>query len=301
MKRIRLCAAAVAALAAFTVRAQTTTDTPILGSHGVADWPTEVTRRPLTLGAGMAEVYFPVNINLQKNEEGKPISSNPSLYFGLTDSWMIGVRHLVGLCYSGSSNGCDRFYQDVSVDTVFSLGRAAGLDLGLGLAVNYAPIAEKAWSGEARVIVRAGGGPLALTVAPTINFGLNGRDTRTKWAAGTFDVGGTYNLVRPIPDEISSGGVVKGENREIISVPGTLQLQLGPTLALAGGIAIEGPINPSAGSFGDYYRVPVSAAVIVTPIRWIDIGASFTYPDLLGKTANNTDFRSLGIFAAFRI
>ncbi len=291
MNRTRLAAAAVAALAAFATRAQTT-DAPILQSHGVSDWPTEVTRRPLTLGAGMAELYFPVNINISKGANGKPVTSNPSLYFGITDRWMVGVRHLVGICYGGSPNGCSKTYQDVSFDTLFSLGRAAGLDLGVGLAVNYAPIADRAWSGEARVVARAGGGAFAITVAPTINFGFNDRNTRAKWAAGTFDIGGTYNLVRPIADI---------QNREIISVPGTVQLQLGPSLALVGGIAIEGPVDPSVGNFGDFYRVPVSGALILTPIRWIDVGASITYPDVAGKTPNKTDFRSLGVFAAFRI
>jgi hypothetical protein len=294
MTRIRICAALAATLAALsTARAQSSSeDAPILASHGVADWPTEVTRRPLTLGAGMAELYVPLNFDISKGADGKPVTSNPSLYFGVTDRWMIGVRHMVGLCFSGTSNGCAKVYNDVSVDTLFSLGRAAGLDLGLGLAVNYAPIDPAAWSGEARLVARAGGGAFAITVAPTINFGLNDRDTRPKLAAGTFDIGGTYNLVRAIPDT---------QNREIISVPGTLQLQLGPALAVAGGIAIEGPIDPSTGSFGDFYRIPVSVAVMITPIRWIDLGASLTWPDLLGKSTNNTDVRTIGVFAAFRI
>lgn len=305
MHRTRFCVAAVAALAAFsTVRAQAgEEETPILGAHGVADWPTAVTRRPLTLGAGMAELYVPANINMSRGAEGKPVSSNPTLYFGLTDRWMIGVRHPFGFCIGGKSNGCDKVYNDVSVDTLFSVGRASGIDLGVGLSLNYAPIDPAAWSGEARVVARAGGGALALTVAPSINFGLNDRDNRAKRAIGTFDIGGTYNLVRAIPDPVTRGAVFSADtqNREFLSIPGTLQLQLGPMLAVSGGIAVEGPLDPSVGNFGDFYRVPVSAAVTLTPIRWIDLGASFTFPDLAGKSSKNVDFRSLGVFAAFRI
>jgi hypothetical protein len=311
MQRIRSFAAVLAAVAAVTTaRAQTDTtvrvdpdarvrvesdDRPILGASR-SNWPTELTQRPLTLDAGMAELYVPVNVNLSKGADGKPVTSNPSLYYGVTSRWMIGVRHMVGLCMSGTDNGCDKAYNDVSLDTLFSLGRSSGLDLGVGFSLNYAPIDPAAWSGEARLVARAGGGSFAITVAPMINFGLNDRDNRTKWAGGTFNLG-TYNLVRAIPDT---------QNREIVSVPGTLQLQFGPSLALVGGIAIEGPVNPSVGDFGDYYRVPVTAGIVLTPIRWVDIGASLTFPDLLGKSDvgtdfDNADFRVLGIFAALRI
>ncbi|WP_242395637.1 hypothetical protein [Anaeromyxobacter oryzisoli] len=304
MHGTRFCTAAIVALAAFsTVRAQSDGDVPILAAHGVSDWPTAVTKRPLTLGAGMAELVVPVNINMSRSTEGKPVSINPSLYFGITDRWMIGVRHFEGFCVSGKANGCAKVYNDVSVDTLFSVGRAAGIDLALGLAVNYAPIDPSAWSGEARVVARAGGGALAFTVAPTINFGLSNRESRAKRAATQFDIGGTYNLVLPVPDRKLGVPLTTAdaENREFLSIPGTIQLQLGPNLAVSGGIAIEGPVDPSVGNFGDFYRVPVSVALTITPIRWIDLGASFTFPDLIGKTSHNEDFRTLGVFAAFRI
>jgi hypothetical protein len=287
-------AAALAALLALAAGPALAQDRPLLATSK-DNWPTELTRRPLTLGAGMFELYVPVAINMSKGDVGKPVTSNPSLYFGLTDRWMLGVRHLVGLCLSGTSNGCTHTYNDVSVDTVVSLARSSGLDLAIGAAVNWAPLhgdagLPSAWSGEGRVIVRAGGGAVGLTVAPTLNFGLNDRDRATKWAATTFNLG-TYDLVSVEPSV---------DNKEFLTVPATLQIQLGPSLALAAGASLDGPLDTTGVSFSDAYRIPVSAALVVTPIPWVDLGASFTFTNLLGK-GHSADFRALGIFGAFRI
>jgi hypothetical protein len=286
----------VAALAAVVaVSSALAAEEPIIGSR--ENWPTELTRRPLVLDQGMVELYVPAAINVSENRTADTVTSNPSLYLGLTDRWMIGVRHFVGICLgddadditSGVGEGCDRFYNDVSVDSVFSLGRTAGLEVAIGLAVNVAPIDPAAWSGEARLIAKAGGGAVALTVAPTINFGLNDREGRGKWAATSFNLG-TYNLVALEPAL---------ENKEFLLVPATIQLQLGPNLALVAAASLDGPLNGTV-DFGDDYRVPVAAAAVLTPIPWIDLGASFTFANLLGKN-DTTDARTLGFFAAFRI
>lgn len=303
MSSIRLCAALVAVLSTLGV-ARAQSDRPLLAERR-SEWPTEITRRPLTLAAGMVEVALPVNLDVSRGADAEVALVNPSLYFGATDRWMIGVRHLAGVCLGRDLDdlgdaidgepepGCRDRYNDVSVDSVFSLGRGGGLDLAIGLSVNVAPLDPAAWSGEARLIARAGGGAFALTVAPTVNFGLNDRDVaggREKWSAGSFNLG-TYNLLRPVAD---------AENKEFLVVPATLQLQLGPILAVAAGMSLEGPLNPSDGSFGDFYRIPVQGAAIVTPIPWIDVGAALTFHNLLGKN-DSADFRALTLFAAFRI
>jgi len=264
---------------------------PILGASGPRNWPTEITRRPLTLGAGMVELTVPVAINESAGSSGKPVSSNPSLYYGVSERWMIGIRHLVGVCFSGKANGCDKAYNDVSLDTVVSLARSSGLELGVGAAVNWAPIDPSVWSSEVRLIARASVGSLALTVAPTVNVGLNDRTSgNTKWAPTQLDLAGTYHLIAVEPAL---------ENKEWLLVPATLQLQVGPSLGLMVGASLDGPIDPTVGSYGDYYRVPVAAAVVFTPAHWVDLGASFTFANLAGKDSS-TDFRTLGFFAAFR-
>jgi hypothetical protein len=294
MQTIRRCAALAAILVAGAAHAQSD-DKPLLATSR-ENWPTEITRRPLTLAGGMAELTVPVSVNISKGADWKPWTIAPSLYFGVSDRWMLGVRHLSGLCLGSDANCGTKKYNDVSVDSLFSLGRGGGLDLALGLAVNYAPIDPATWSGEARLLMRAGGGAFAFTLAPTVNFGFNDRDSRIKWSGETFNLG-TYNLNRAV-------AFPSAANREVLLVPLTVQLQLGPTLAVAVGSALEGPLNPLTGSFGDYYQIPLQGAVVVTPIPWIDLGASLTFNNAFGKNTNDTtrwDTRSLGFFAAFRI
>jgi hypothetical protein len=300
--KIRLGAALVAALLAHGALADSSEDQPLLkDKKSINNWPTEISQRPLTLGAGMIELFVPGNVNLSKGSNGTPITLAPSLYFGITDHWMVGVRHTEGICVGGTSNGCAHVYNDVSADTVISFGRSrSGLEAGLGFALNYAPInsvsstastTSGAWSGEARFLLRASGGALGLTLAPTINVGLNDRNNRTKWTAGSFDIGGTYNQLHVVSTP---------ENKEVLAVPATLQLQLASSLALVGGIALEGPINPVVGSFDKTYRIPIMGGAVVSPARWLDVGATINWPNLFGRSSTG-EVRSLGVFAAFRI
>ncbi len=255
-------------------------------------WPSEITKRPLTLGQGMIEVWAPLQLNASKGADWKPVTSNPTLAIGLTDEWMIGVRHLEGLCLGGASNGCANVYHDTGVFTRLSLLRGGGLDVAIQGGVDVTRWAEpRNWAANAGLLLRAGGGPVAITVEPSVSFGLKDRDT-TPFRTGVFVWNmGTYDL--------NTSEALFG-NKENLSVPVTLQLQLGPMLALAVGASLEGPLDPPIGSFSDYYRIPAGAALVVTPIRWIDLGASFTFPMFAGK-GDTRDVRVLALFVAFRI
>lgn len=280
--------------------------------RGEGDWPQEVTQRPLTLDQGMVELWLPVNMNMTDGRELEPVNLNPSIYFGVTDSWMIGVRHFVGICTTGEDEGCREVYDDVSLDTVFAFGRGTGLNLGIGGAINYAPIKDDpAWSAEVRLLARAGGGAVAITAMPTINFGLNDRDRDSDLLpdgvpsikmTGTPLNLGTYNVLTPA---ISPG------NREYLLVPVTLQLQLGELLAVAVGASLNGPINAEDLDFSDVYTIPVSVAAVFTLFPSVDIGAALTFPNLAGADfddesvgftlANGTDERQLSVFATLRL
>jgi hypothetical protein len=255
-----------------------------------SDWATEITRRPLTLAQGMYEIAAPVNFNLSDGSEGEPIFLNPSVMVGVSDRWTIGVRHFLGVCLGGEDNGCPDPYNDISFDSILSLGRTAGLDLALGFALNVAPIIDDtSLAGEGRLIFRAGGGAVAFTVAPTLNFGVNDRDGNSK----RFGVGtnfGTYNVL--VPEDVIP-------NREWLLVPATLQLQLGPTLGLAFSAAVNGPLNPEFGDFADYYTIPVGLAAVLAPMPSMDLGAAITFPQLLGED-EDADERYLSLFVAFR-
>lgn len=289
MRRMLVCAVAATALL-------TTTTAPARAAESLGEkrdtWPSEITKRPLTLGAGMMEVWAPLQLDASKGADWKPVTSNPSLAIGITDDWMIGVRHLVGLCLGGASNGCANVYNDTGLFTRVSLLRGGGLDVAIQGGVDATRWSQpRDYAANAGVILRAGGGAAAVTAAPTVSFGLRDRDTTPSrtgvfaWNMGTYDIATAETTIG---------------NKEHLSVPVTLQLQLGPALALAVGASLEGPLNPAIGSFSDYYRIPAGAALVVTPVRWIDVGASFTFPMFAGK-GDTRDLRSLAAFVAFRI
>jgi hypothetical protein len=220
------------------------------------------------------------------------VTLNPSVAFGITDRWTVGVRHFVGLCFNGESGGCPEVYNDVSAFTRVSFARAYGVEFALLGAVDVAPITDpEAWAADAGLGMRFGGGNVAITLAPTVSFGLNDRETRISRTVPIAWNFGTYDVITPT----ASVG-----NKEHLSVPATLQVQVLPMLALAAAASLEGPLDPEVGSFGDFYRIPVGFAAIVTPVRHLDVGASLTFPNMAGKN-DTRDLRQLAAFVAFRI
>jgi hypothetical protein len=284
-------AAAMAAL--LTITAPALAAESALGGDATGEWPTELTRRPLTLQAGQVEVWAPVQLNASEDADWEPVTLNPSVNFGITDRWQVGVRHLVGVCVGGADEGCPVVYNDIGFTTRVSLGRGAGLDVALQGAFNVAPLreSERAYSAEAGLLFRAGGGAVALTLEPTVGFGLNDRDSRVSRTSPILWNLATYDIVTPVETV---------GNKEHLMVPATLQVQLGPALALAAGIALEGPLNPEVGDFSDFYRVPAGVAAVFTASRHLDVGASFTWPAALGDN-DDRDLRQLAAFLAFRI
>lgn len=287
MRHMLACATAAAALFI--------TATPARGAESLGErrdrWPTELTKRPLTLGTGMIEIWAPVQLNASKDADWKPVTSNPSVAFGITDEWMIGVRHLVGLCFGGAEDGCTNVYNDAGVFTRISLLRGAGLDVAIQGGVDATRWSEpRNWAANAGVLLRAGGGALALTAQPTVSFGLKDRDTLPSRTTAFGWNMGSYDVVTP--------AATLG-NKEHLSVPVTLQLQLGPTLALVAGASLEGPLNPPFGSFEDVYQIPVGAALLVTPFKYLDVGAAFTMPAFAGNN-DTRDLRVLSLFVAIR-
>jgi hypothetical protein len=258
-------------------------------------WPTEITRRPLTLARDMLEVMVPLDVTLSLRRAGEPVFLAPSVYYGVTDALTLGIRHFLGLCLSGSDHGCPKTYNDVSLDAIWRVRHESGSDLAMAASLNASPISDPfTLSGEVRLIGRFGG-PIALALAPAINFGLNERDTPLVKATAmafplaTFPFGWV---------EFSAG------NREFLSVPAVITFQLTPALAVSVAGALDGPLNPPAGDFGDFYRIPIGLAVIASPTNMIDAGASFTFLNLFGKQplgAEAVDQRGLQVFAALRI
>jgi hypothetical protein len=281
-------AAAAALLAAFApARAEESPEAP--GEDKNA-WPIELTKRPLTAARGLLELWLPLQLN-STGATWQPVTLNPSLVYGITSRWEIGVRNIVGLCFGGESNGCPNVYGDVGAFTRVRLGRPAGIDLAVQGGLDWVHIQEPTnWAAWGGVVLRAGGGILVVTLAPSVSFGLKDRD-------------GIPSRVQPIAWNAGSYDLVTAEatfdNREHLSTPATLQLQLGRVLAVEVGVSLEGPLDPQSTTFANEYWIPVGAAVILTPLLSLDVGAAYTMPRLWG---NNTarDVKTVSIFIALR-
>jgi hypothetical protein len=243
-------------------------------------WPTELVRRPLTLAQGMFELTLPVNANLAPGAVAQPVFLNPSLYYGVTPNVTVGLRHFVGLCVTGSSNGCGDVYNDVSVDSIWSFVREQNTDVALGAALNASHLDPVTLNAEVRLAARYRMGSVAaVTVAPQLNFGLTERDTQATI--------------------VGTNATTASGNREVLTVPVTLQVQGTDRLAVAVSTAIAGPLDPQVGGFGDSYTIPLAAEVDYAVTNMLDLGANFSFTNLAGKNSTS-DARFGKVFARAR-
>jgi hypothetical protein len=86
------------------------------------------------------------------------------------------------------------------------------------------------------------------------------------------------------------------ETKEYLSVPLSATVQVKDNVAVSLGTGVFALLE----HFGDTYVIPLSAAAVWTPIQNLDVGASFTFLNLLGKD-NSLDFRAFQVFTAFRL
>jgi hypothetical protein len=262
------------------------------GDTAAAQYPISVVDRPLTLPHGILEITAPLGVSLSTGAGGKPTFLNPSISYGVSDELTVGIRHFLGLCFSGKDGNCPDFYNDLSLDVLYALIRAGRLQIAAGAALNFAPITDPtAVSGELRLPIKFGSSLLALVLSPTLNFGLNERDAGGRKRYGVAFNAGTYDVI--IPAEVVP-------NREVLRIPLTFQLQMQRGPVFIAGASVDGALDPPVGGFSDVYRIPVMLGVIFSPWRFFDLGAALTFPDLLGQDATADD-RFLSAFATLRI
>jgi hypothetical protein len=291
MTSLRAAAAALlAALPAAALAQESVLDRPV-EKEG---WPSEITRRPLTLAAGMLEVTVPLGLGLSKNLAGKPIFFAPSAYYGVSDALTVGIRHFQGLCVSGGPE-CPKVYADLSVDSLWRVWRGPSTDVAVGVALNASPITDPfALSAEGRVVARLRGGPASLTAAPALEVGLTNRDAA---------VSRTEPLAFPLATTTFGFFQTAPGNRELLRIPVTLAVQATPDLVLAVAASLDGPLDPPVGSFSDDYRIPLGAALVLSA-DMLDLGVSFTFLNLLGRQTgqlDRTDLRGMQVFLSYRL
>jgi hypothetical protein len=152
--------------------------------------------------------------------------------------------------------------------------------VALGAALNASHLDPVTLNAEVRLAARYRMGSVAaVTVAPLLNFGLTERDTQATI--------------------VGTNATTASGNREVLTVPVTLQVQGTDRLAVAVSTAIAGPLDPQVGGFGDSYTIPLAAEVDYAVTNMLDLGANFSFTNLAGKNSTS-DARFGKVFARAR-
>ena len=225
--------------------------------------------------AGMFSARLLLDINLSDGAVGKPVSIAPDLYYSVSDKLQLGLTHTgpmgwqarpgVGLCVTGTDNGCPKLYDNLGLDAMFGVvfGEThlslhgslffdsfdrSGTSVALGVA-GKAHFSDK----------------VALFFDPKIAIEVNDRDV--------FD--------------------------DVIYGPLELEYQVAPKTQLKLLTGLSGGIS----NFGDTYQVPVGLGLVQNLNEHFDLGARFSFDNLLGKQPANVgaaDTRSVAVLLNIR-
>jgi len=242
-------------------------------------YPEELAKRPLTLPAGMVEIYAPLNANLSASVGGeslafKPVRINPAVYFGLTNDITVGLYTetlpttpmFAGLCLTGESNGCYPIagagkggflapvLNTLAGEAILSLMRQDNYQLTVFGGLEFLTIAEPTLM-RARVGFGAkyGVGNVAIPVKVGAHFGLTNRDAVAGlvpwWTKDSVfvDVEPTFNVTRELAVFVHAG------------------------------------FGSDFTNFSDDIEIPVGVGVEYALNHNFDVGAKFEFENLLGK------------------
>ena len=215
-------------------------------------------------------------MNLSADAVGKPISLMPSIYYGVTDRFQLGLVHDgpmrwqtrpgPGLCLTGKENGCPEIYDNVGVDAMFGLMYGQELHLSAHATLyltSFDPVASALTLGVSGKIHL--GDAVAVAFDPQVGFVLTDRDISDD------------GLFMPI------------EVQYQLSAPTSVKLLTG--------------ISGTLADFGDNYEVPVGLGVVRNLTENFDLGARFSFDNLLGaqaEGAGRADSRSLALLLTVR-
>src|SRR3990172_9892059 len=89
------------------------------GVYTKATWPTEETKRPITLTKGMLQINGNIGVSMSKELVGKPIVVTPNVFYGVSDKLTIGLVNS-SLCVTGKDNGCAKAFNSLGLDVIFA-------------------------------------------------------------------------------------------------------------------------------------------------------------------------------------
>lgn len=226
-------------------------------------------RRGVQGPKGMLSARVTFAMNLSADQVAKPISMAPDIYYSVSDRLQLGVVHDgpmrwqsrpgLGLCLTGEDNGCPAVYDNVGLDVMYGLAFAA---------------------------------PLHLSVHST--FYVTSFDASTTMlavgAAGKYHLGDDASLYfdPQLGIALSDRDVID----DALFLPLELQYQVGaPTT-----VKLLTGISGSLSAFGDTFQVPVGAGVVRNLSERVDLGARFSFDNLLGHQpdgVSRADARSI--------
>ncbi len=227
----------------------------------------------VTLHQGGIMIDGDVVIGLSSGSAGKPIQIVPNLYYGVSNELSVGLAHNPGaeifqtdgrgLCLSGTSGGCAKVYNNLSLDALFSFMRSSTMDLAGHGGLDFISLDPMFLSLRLGVKGKTMAGPLVIVFDPSLNIGL------TKRSAG---------------------------NKELLQLPVRVGFMATPQLNIGVSIALRGAID----GFGDNYNIPVGVGGTFAINNMLDVRAQFTFDNLAGK-GGGADFRTMSVGAAYRM
>lgn len=248
------------------------------------NWPKAQGDRPLTLAKGMIEVHADVFVNLSADAVAKPISISPDIYYGVSEKLSVGLTHNLGLCLTGTDNGCAKVYNDVGLQAKFSVKRDAKMELAAAGGLILPSLDPMTARLELGVDFKYQAGKITIWALPRIGIGLNKRDGAT--------------------DPITMTTI--GGNKESLGLPVIVGFQATPELnvhvrtgigGLGTGIEAGAPLD----GFGDAFVIPLGIGALYAVSNKLDVGAEFFFPAVAGSDLASTDARGLLITGNIRL
>jgi len=225
--------------------------------------------------AGMFSARVLLDVNLSSDQVGKPVSLAPDLFYSVTDRFQIGLLHQgpegwqtrpgTGLCLTGTSNGCPHVYDNLGLDTMTGLVYGK-VDLSAHVSFffdSFDPTTTHLALGLAAKIHASD--RVAITLDPKYGIATNDRET----------------------------------NDDYLIIPAEIGIQAAPKT----GIKILTGLFGDVSAFGDTYQIPVGLGLVQNLNKHFDLGARFSFDNLLGKEPDGVgraDARSLAVLLNIR-
>lgn len=225
--------------------------------------------------AGMFSARVVLGVNLSDGSVGEPISIAPDLYYAFTDKFQLGVTHTGpmgwqglpgnGLCLTGTDGNCAHLYDNVGFDAMYGLlfGKTHLSAHVTGFLDSFSPVTAHLAVGFAGKAHFTD--KVALFFDPKVAIALNDREF----------------------------------NDDALYIPLELEYQAAPKTSLKLLTGLLGPFS----QFGDFYQIPLGVGVVQNLNKHFDLGARFSFDNLLGQVPEGlgrADARSFAVLVNVR-